>query len=476
MYLLARCVLFRLCFFVLYFVHLGSLSGVFAEDTVRLPLQFGLLDPGTLPVPTGFDLGAPAWSDKNTAFVRDGNIIWQFRDGASSALDFARAAKDAIDRDIFGGAVSWDLKFDSGAFADNQLVFDAAGVAYTLIIPRNSNLSRAALLYSVDRLKSWRAVPLVARNAMLEKRDSFNDRSGPPAVVSFENYGAFHGKRIWLQVFAFHEKLLTSLGPPLLADNSSILEAGHSGAGNVVISTKKSVFLVYPVDDGGKSGTASYIRQFNKESLNWDGPAIFLARSNTKVGRDPHDAPAITIDSFGVLHVVIGAHQEMFQYTESHVAYSIFGGWTAPVNIGEPRRGALYGRYTYPSLNISKDQTINIIARSEGNGYRFELVQMRKPWGMPFETWQGLAHKVIASPERSYYGVWRHKVTVDDDGNIYLHFSYWPNQLTHKESDVLHLNEADISNCRLDRCWYNNVPYLQTMTLISRDTGNTWRH
>lgn len=223
-------------------------------------------------------------------------------------------------------------------------------------------------------------------------------------------------------------------------------------------------------------GTLSVAREFNLARANWEGPAAPIGRSTTKVGPDNHDLPAITVDPSGRPLVVIGAHHATFLMYSARRPNSVLGGWTPPEAVGAPQLGRRFAEYSYVSLNMARDGIINIIARAEYRGGRYELVQLRRTPRLGWQRWPGGApDRTIAMPRRNSYAVWRQRISMAPDGALYLSFAYMPNSLTGAEAAVLGLAPPRPADCRADRCWYRDAPTIGALTLVSRDNGATWR-
>lgn len=428
-------------------------------------------------VSSTLDLGSPGFDNSNTAYFRAGSVLYVVKPGKGvEKLDFGAAVSTAINRDILKNKQRWDGAWDQSDMVDDAIVFDDQDRAYTLIIPRNSKtLKNAALLWSTDHCRTWHAVPLASRNATIEKRDGFNDHDGPPTVLSYEAYSTYPGSRLWINLMVWRNGILVPEAQTLLSDHSALV-SNHSGGGNSTFTTPKKVFVVYDTTDSSAPGTQSVILEYDRSSHRIVGSEKNLGRSGTPTkGPDPHDIPAITADPSGRLMVVIGAHHAQFRMLTAREPWSI-AQWEGPVSLGEPAQGHRYGSYSYVSLNTSRDGTINIIARSEGTGGYFQLVQLRRPAGKSWEIWDGLRHRVLVTPHRVSYAAWRQQVTMDRQGRLYLNFRYYPNMFTSQEAKAAGLAGGKVSYCPGNgRCFYDKAPDRAPLTLVSNDEGQTWR-
>lgn len=421
------------------------------------------------------DQGSPGFDSSNTAYIRSGGTIFVAKDGRQvSQIDLDAAAHTAIDRDIFKKEGAWDGKWDQSFMVDTAIVFDGQDRAYTVIVPRYSNLQHPVLLWSGDHGKSWSAVPLAGRDATLEKPDSFNDHSGPPTVLSNEYYGAQSGQRLWLETFAVRGN---AVGPDhlQLLSNRNFLSENHSGAGNSSFTTKTKIFVVYDTTDKSGRGTLSVARQYDRASNALEGEEVPIGRSTTLKGPDPHDVPAITADAAGQLTVVIGAHHALLQTVQSRAPGSILSGFTDPKPIGDPSKPQ-DSSFSYESLDTARDGTLNMISRAEGDSTLYQLVQLRRPAGGDWTIWpNGYHYRVIAKPSRPSYVAWRQRVTTDRNGVLYLHLRYYLNSLTADEAKSIGVTGTPTQSCDArGRCWYVNSPDLQPETLVSKDNGLTW--
>lgn len=449
------------------------LSALLATASVPTPFEFDI------PVATDhrvstLDAGIPAEGPAGQLCLRSGTALIRLgRSRAAETLDFSALARTAIRRDV---QPDWDGHWDHSLMVDTKIVFDAQGRAYTLVIPRLSNLTQAVLLWSRDACKSWQAIRLVSRNAAIEGRGVFTDRALPPTILSHEMFGAQQGRRLWLELFRWDGAQLVRRAPPLLAAEDSLYTANHSGGGNATFTGGGRVVLVYPKADEKRQGTLAVARELDLVTLSWTGGPVPIARSTTKLGGDNHDLPAITRLPSGGLIVVIGAHHARLQVVESCDTSGSVRCWKTPITLGDPEKGRAYSEYTYSSLNVSRLGVVNIIARAEGRIGHYDLVQFRRSAQGSWTEWLGgLPHRPVVVIHRPAYGAWRQQVSESPSGRLYLHFAYWPNSLTLSEAMVLGLDAPASDQCAQGRCWYANVPTLSPRTLISDDDGLTWR-
>lgn len=425
------------------------------------------------------DRGSPGFDKVGNAYLRDGTNFVVIKKGAKPRItNLTLAASAAINRDVFGGKDSWDRRWDTGRMIDTAVVVDDSNRVYTVLTPKLSNLKVAVLLMSGDGGVSWKAVSLQARAATMERYDSFNDHSGPPTILSFENFGPYTGPNLWLETFKVYNNALKRREPAALVSNNSFVVPNHSGGGNSTFTLKDKIFVVYDTLDKSAPGTEALGRTFDRATGKWVGDAVFLGRSATAASPDNHDLPAITMDSSGVLTVVLGAHHAHFKVLQSLRPRSMSSGWSGPVTIGESDRGAddrSEASFSYTSLNTALDGTVNIVARAEGTSF-YNLVQFRKP---PSQSWTqsaaAVVPKLISTSGRHGYAAWRQQVTADRTGRLYLNFAYYANNLSLAEASAAGVMGSPKKDCVNTRCWYINAPSAKPVTLVSVDSGLTWR-
>lgn len=475
---------FVFCGFIAVATEASAHSSDFAKsDALVLPLNFSSFkdDPQLAPYADNYSAGTPAFDSSGVEYYRLGKAIIRIDRDGRRVIDqtFGSDAVAAINRDLFAGG-SWDQRWDYGQMVDDRLVFDQQNRVYTIITPRYSNLKSAVLLYSEDHMHSWSAIALKGRAATLEIWDSFNSHSGPPTVLSYDSYGALTGTSLWLERFSFGKSGLERQFSPQLVADDSLLGPNHSGGANSSFTVGNKIFIVYPSTQQSTRGSKIFLREFDLALGEFVGPAMYLGVAgdisplNQLLSPDPHCVPAITADRNGRLNVIFGAHHGMLKMTSS--LNPLTGeAWTTPRPIGQPLSGGRYGSYTYVSLLTDLEQNIHIFARAEGDGYRFQLVQMKLAPDGSLKRWGGgLLHRVIAEPGRSFYAAWRQKAVFDQSGRIYLHLKYWPDQLTTSEAQQLGVSANAKSDCRGDRCTYSHVPFLYPTTLVSADWGETF--
>ena len=408
------------------------------------------------------------------------------RDGRWVSLDFKGAIRAKYP--------AWDGKIATDFGRDQRVVFDRDGDAYLVAATQVSSIGKDLLLHSRDRCRTWAVyeVPWYRREvfARLESQDGHNDISRPPVIAA--GYGAAY-------LIAPVKRSDGTLSLPgdiqdaVHIDVGAFLGSNHSGGGNSLVTSGDLTHVVWgsntPVS--GKAGTPQYAATYDRRTGKVSGKVLLGSGSTLGGGKpDDHNMPAITLDSRGYLHVVLGAHHEQFQYTRSLRPNSTTSGWTEPVPLGVPRQAG-QGSYTYVSLICDRQDTLHVVGRWAGAGCAPEpppatswqmcchqLVYLRKKAGRPWDE-----QKSLVVPFRNWYSCWYHKLSLDRGGRLFLNYIYYGQQLT---PDVVAAyrekwpNEQvrllpDVEPGLADGAAHYTVTAHGPAMLMSDDGGDTWR-
>jgi hypothetical protein len=175
---------------------------------------------------------------------------------------------------------------------------------------------------------------------------------------------------------------------------------------------------------------------------------------------DVHNVPAITMDSEGYLHVLIGAHGQSFHYVRS-VRPNDASEWSEPEPIlgtGFATEEGEQGRQTYISLVCDDEDTLHTAFRQwrndprhYGGSYFAALSIQHRPKG---GEWTEEATPLVVGAVPGY-SIWYHKLTVDRLGDLWLSYSYYTSD------DSYQSRFQDLYNHRA--------------VIVSRDGGETWK-
>ncbi len=359
---------------------------------------------------------------------------------------------------------AWDGEMLRGPGSERRVVFDDDGDAYTLADCRSSNLERVLLLHSRDRCRTWTTYELDCYFARLEFQSGHNDLSRPPAIAA-------RGGRTHLFLFTPGKRPdgTLEIGEPVQMAVSCVgggLPA-HSGASNVVATLGDRTHLVfarrYAVD--GHVGTPQYARGLNR-ATGEAADEVLLGAAGIDI--DGHNWPAVTLDSEGYLHAVLGAHGskqgQHFKYARS----------LRPNDSTEFTPATrVHSGLTYPALVCDAQDTLHLVARSHGLPYR--LVYARK---RPGEEWGELRDLIVPYVEgTAFYAIWYHKLAIDREGRLFLSWWHYARPMTPEQARAYLAKFPDDEIAIGDDgalAWPRLSPHNPGM-MVSDDAGETWR-
>jgi hypothetical protein len=337
----------------------------------------------------------------------------------------------------------------------SKIAFDQAGNVYLL----GRTGRRDVLLCSNDGGVSFVAYPLppASRSATsldIEQFSGNNFLEGPPPIVRFVRTKS-DPQRIWRRIHDLELVLpeisdgRIAFSQPILISQKCIGLSAHSGIPSSVVSRAGNVHVTWAeaTDPEVKvPGVPTYVATYNRESKELGKPAL--------VGYGPppndiHNTPSITMDSQGYLHVLVGTHGRPFPFTSSRQPNNAQPSWTKPVVMGEGLR------QTYVGLVCGRDDTLHAVFRLWRDGeepfpasYHATLAYQRKRPGQPWE-----APRILLVPPFSEYSVYYHRLTIDQQGRLFLSCDYF--------STYWH---------------YRNDQRLRRRSLLtSADGGDTWK-
>jgi hypothetical protein len=164
-------------------------------------------------------------------------------------------------------------------------------------------------------------------------------------------------------------------------------------------------------------GVPTYVATYNRATKKLGEPALI---GYGPPPNDVHNSPSITMDADGFLHVLVGTHGRPFQYGRSLHSNDAHRGWTEPVVAGEGLR------QTYIGFVCGRDGTLHTMFRLWRTGEPFPhsshatLAYQRKRPGEPWE-----APKIICHAPFSEYSIFYHRLTIDQQGRLFLSKDYW---------------------------------------------------
>ena len=358
-------------------------------------------------------------------------------------------------------------------FQDNRVTFDADGDAYQL-----AKLDgRHYLAHS--RGSRWEYYPLPESQWA---RIEFNDRPGrpqnPPPVLLYGDDGYL--EIVMPEKYDDGSLFLTDYATAVTTD--SLLVPNHSGGASSVISHDGFVFVPWPSRrlPKGKIGTDQFISIIHRESARLIRTE-FLGTSSTNTFNkskgvyepDPHDIVAMTVDSRGVIHILLGAHHGELLYC--HSTGSGWDGFTEPVPVGLPRNPENNGGHTYVALVCDAQDRLHVVTRYTGDRYHPQLVYIRRNAD---GTWTD--SRVLVHGLRGQYAGYYHQLNLDGDQLILTSAGVLWGGLTAKEIEIYNrlwpgeLPEGVKPYPESKTVWYPTQKRHDPFELFSDDGGDTW--
>lgn len=369
-------------------------------------------------------------------------------------------------------------------FFSTRTAFDEGGGIYTTIAASATGKSQDAvrlLLHQPGKDAEFQAYVLDEPGSGAVDLEGFTGHNAsvwPPPVVLYnksskEESGGGEGERfkvpavLTLVIPEKKEDGTLAVDKRIVLSKRAINLCTHSGGASTIVSKGDKIHVIYgEVVDAPENvpGVPTYMVTYHRDSGKLDGPVLV---GYAPPVNDMHNSSGLTMDSKGILHVLLGAHGEKpFQYTHSLKPDSILDGWSKPevacVNglknkgRGERERGA----QTYVGLVCGKDDTLYSAFRQDfrnvdgpfpdyNDRYRALSVQRKKPG----QAWEAPVPVVI--PPLPGYSIYYHKLTVDREGRIFLFFTYRPGNSIYRSEMPETGNYAAL--------------------LMSADGGDSWR-
>lgn len=406
--------------------------------------------------------GFISYDEAGKAYIHSGDLVqYKDNDGKWQYTDLTPCIKDwAKSQGWDGVQLSWNLH--SG---EKAIRYDNDGDFY-LTVPvekLDSNgktvdwhTRTTLLLHSRDKMKTFDVYKLPSRVAAFEKLDGQNsDCLKNPPVILLGDYSYFADGDP-AGYFVIPKKKTDGkleIGTPVKYAEFAISPDQHSGGSNSVVTKGDKIFIVYgvasvnaqamkevkgakktvmptiPADHSGlklsyfrqgktdikeysKNGTPAFIVDYDLKSGKF-GEAIYVGSGGGS--DDGHNGPGITIDSKGVLHVIINGHHNPLTYTYSLKPADIHSGWSNPEYVIPAKSQP---NLSYASLNCDKNDTLYTIHRSTKDVYNNHLGLYVKKAGQP---WQD--EVTLVNPYKYMYKVWGHKTSYNPaTGNLTLGF------------------------------------------------------
>lgn len=408
-----------------------------------------------------FNAGYVSFDPSGKAYINAGETIeWLDASGKWTASDIKSVLVDWARKQGWKGlANGWGPQG-----AEPMIRFDRDGDAYALEVvePLNAQGQRfdwktraTLLLHSHDRMKTWQAYKLPDRVASFEKLDGHNQEClNRPPVILLGDYKYFGDADQAGYILIPEKQADGSLTlPKPVAYAAHCMDVNyHSGDANVAITHHGKVTIVFgwcpqsaaqtgdwrstmpSIPDGhpgltasfpmiakgattlhyGKDGVPTYVVDYDIASRTVSKP-IYVGSGG--VGLDAHNWPALTIDSRGILYVIMNGHHAPVNYTHTLRPDDI-SEWSTPqyllVNTQSPN-------LSYATLTCGSDDTLYTVHRSTKDAYDNHLGLYRKRAGQEWEE-----ERKLVVPFKDMYKVWYQRMTYDTKRNR-LFLTYFAN-------------------------------------------------
>lgn len=359
--------------------------------------------------------------------------------------------------------------YGAGGFLGAKIAFDGQNGMYTMLQANAQGRRFPVLLFSPDRGLSWQVYELPGAVFDIEQFTGHNTLDGPPPILLYVPTGphpaTYASYNDLLIVIPRREGDRLIIGEPTLVAHNCLGSCQHSGGPASTVTRDGRTHIVWGEISGNPDGTGADERGVPEFVATYDhatgavGEKVMLGYGPPV--NDVHNVPAITMDSEGYLHVLIGSHGQAFQYARSLRPNDAYAGWTETVPIltqGFRTAEGEFGRQTYISLVCDQNDTLHTAFRQWRQGvdeyhggaiYAALSIQHKPKEG----GWSNAEPLVI--PVSSGYSIWYHKLTVDRLGALYLSYSYWTDDETYQGMFP-------------DR-------YHNPAVITSRDGGATWK-
>ena len=343
-----------------------------------------------------------------------------------------------------------NTKFFSGTHLPEKIAFDQSGGMY--LFARAQATSKHYLFYSTDNLKTF-SIYEVPGYGIFEHYDTFQDVKEVAALgFKLPNQASIS--------FVARDGNELKIGKALpLSDKKTTFIPQHSGGGNTFLTIDGETHIVY-IDMNDitprEFGTKQYYTRYDHKTGEFSDHVYLGFTTSPYLHTDAHNGPAITVDSDGVLHVVLGSHGRAHKYT-----YSTDKGrtWSPAEDIKSQYGGS------YVALITDNDDTMHFISRLNGGELPliYTLHHLRKEKGTDW-----VDHGRIILPDRLGYNIFYHNLTIDRTGRLFLSYSYYVAWLSDKEKEEYRQRWS--TNPDPDERLYAH----DTAMLISED-GKSWR-
>ncbi len=360
----------------------------------------------------------------------------------------------------------YGTSYGGGGFLGAKIAFDGQGGMYTMLRITEGSARPVILLFSPDEGRNWQVYDLPGNAFDIEQFTGHNALDIPPPVLCYVTTGPhparFCSYNDLLLFVPAREGDRLVMGEPVKISDNCLGSCQHSGGPASTATRDGRTHIVWgEVAPDDAPGVPTYVATYD-HATGQLGEKVLLGYGPPV--NDVHNVPAITMDSEGYLHVLIGSHGDNFQYARSLQPNDAYSGWTEaePIltagAVGEDTDADGAGRQTYISLVCDQNDTLHTAFRQWragvdpyfGGALYAALSVQHKPKDGPWSD----ARPIVVPPVPGY-SIYYHKLTVDRLGALYLSYSYFTSDTTYQSQFP-------------DR-------YSHRAVVVSRDGGEHWK-
>ncbi len=405
------------------------------------------------------------FNEENRPFIRERTVSMYGTNSLFVLEDDGWIERPFIDA-IRAAFPDYRTAYGGGGFQGAKWAFDGEGWAYTIVRGVLESTRQSMVIYTPDRGETFLVEPLPGSAFDIEQFTGHNALDRVPPILTYTfteahpaRFAGYNDLNIYLP-----EKRdgALELGEPIFVAPGCLGSCQHSGGPASMATRGGKTHIVWgEIAPDDAPGVPTYVATLD-HATRTVGAKVLLGYGPPV--NDVHNVPAVTQDSEGYLHVLIGSHGQPFHYVHSLQPDDAYGGWTEPVealsagHITEDTDEDGDGRQTYISLVCGPDDTLYSAFRQWRRtpdehlpDQTFAALSVQaKPKG---EEW-GPAQPIVVPPVPGY-SIYYHKLTIDRSGNLYLSYNHWTSDLTYQD---------DFPD-----------KYHHRAIVTSRDGGKTWK-
>jgi hypothetical protein len=331
--------------------------------------------------------------------------ILTLRDGAWVRLNYLKALQAA-----FPEIIPPNKRYHQ---ALGSIAIDGKDRLYAVIVAKTKGKLKRQwyLLYSENMGKRFQVTELPGMS-FLETYTGHNDLDLPPAVGCLQKrknhparWTSYHDLKVF---FPTKDENGLQLGKPVHVSADCFGVSNHSGGYSFAVTRNAKTHIVYAEIPEDGIGNPTYVATIDRRTMRV-AARKFLANA-PPMEVDVHSTPVITADNAGILHVLTGAHNNPFLYTQAISADTVNRGWSKPAPQTRDRQ-------TYATLVCDSYGRLHSVYRQHGS-LRYVYKSPNAPaWSKPVE--------IVKQPrDHRGYTIFYHRLFIDRADALYLSFTF----------------------------------------------------